>query len=475
VATNKLKPSDYVHLHNHTQYSLLDGLTKVPALVSYVKEAGMSAVAMTDHGTLSGLIEFYKEAKAADIQPIFGMEAYIAPRSHIDKDPSKDKVYYHLILLAMNQTGYKNLMRLSTIANLEGFYYKPRIDHELLKQYNEGLIVLSGCIGGEVGDALRQGQYAKAKETAEWYVSVFGDRYYLEIQDHGHENHPSAWAEQVSVTKETFKLAKELAIPTVLTCDAHYLRHNDQDAHEILLCVQTGAFLSDTNRMSLKDFELHVTDPKELIERWGATHPEVITNTKAIADRCSIELELGKILIPKFPVPNGETELSYLTKLVYKGLAWRYGGVPEEESKALTQRQAEKILEAEVLERAAFELKVIKDMGFCGYFLIISDFINWGKNQGIVFGPGRGSAAGSIIAYSLKITELDPIKYGLLFERFLNPDRISMPDIDIDIQDTRRDEVIQYCVEKYGEERVANIVTFGRMAARNAVRDVARV
>ena len=471
----KLLPSDYVHLHNHSHYSLLDGLSKIPAMLDYAKGSGMESIALTDHGTLSGSIEFYKEAKARDIRPIMGIETYVAARSLSDKDASKDKQYYHLILLAMNNQGYQNLMRLSTIANLEGFYYKPRIDRKTLKQYSDGIIALSACIGGEVGDALRNGQHEQAKKTAEWYQSVFGDRYYLEVQDHGHPKHPTTWIEQTRVNDEIFKLAKELDIPCVLTCDAHYLSHADQEAHEILLCVQTGAFLSDENRMSLANLELHITDPKELIDRWGKEHPEVIANTRKIAERCDVELELGKILIPKFPTPQKETEKSYLHKLVYRGLAWRYGGVGEAEAKELTIEAAKKKLKPEIVKRAQYELEVIDHMGFNGYFLIIWDFINWGKEQGIVFGPGRGSAAGSIVSYSLRITELDPLVYGLLFERFLNPDRISMPDIDIDIQDTRRGEVIQYCIEKYGSDRVANIVTFGTMAARNAVRDVARV
>ena len=474
ASKHKLSSNDLVHLHNHTQYSLLDGLTKVPNLINFVKENGMEAVAMTDHGTLSGAIEFYKEATDQGIKPIIGMEAYMASRGMTDKEPGKDKVYYHLILLAMNNKGYENLMRLSTLANLEGFYYKPRIDRELLEKYNEGIICLSGCASGEVGDALRQGQYEQAKKTAEWYKKVFGDRYYLEIQDHGHPEHPSKWDEQVGINKQLFKLSEELDLPCVVTSDAHYLEHKDQEAHEILLCVQTGSFMSDEKRMSLKDFELHVASPEDIIERWG-DRPELISNSKAIADRCDVKLELGKILIPKFDVPKGETEKSYLEKLVYRGIAWRYGGVAEEDASELSLAEAKKNLPENVLSRAEYELKIVEDMGFCGYFLIIADFMNWGKDQGIVFGPGRGSAAGSIIAYALKITELDPLEYDLLFERFLNPDRISMPDIDIDIQDSRRNEVIQYCVDKYGTDRVANIVTFGRMAARNAVRDVARV
>jgi DNA polymerase-3 subunit alpha len=470
-----LSAKDYVHLHNHTQYSLLDGLTKIPALADKVSKLGMEAVAITDHGTLSGVIEFYKDTKSKDIKPIIGIETYVAPRTIGDKDPTHDKANYHLILLAMNNVGYQNLMQLSTLANLDGFYYRPRIDHRLLETYNEGIIALSGCIGGEVGDLLRQNQYEQAKKVAEWYKSVFGDRYYIEVQDHGHPDHPSKWDEQVDVNSRLLKLSDELYIPAVVTCDAHYLNHEDQEAHEILLCVQTGSFLTDEKRMSLKEFELHVTNPKDIIKRWGKDHPELISNTKAIADRCDVNIELNKILIPKFPVPRGETESSFLNIQVYRGLAWRYGDKTEPKAKKMSLEQCKKILPKEIAERASYEMGVINDMGFNGYFLIISDFINWGKAKGIVFGPGRGSAAGSIIAYALKITELDPLKYDLLFERFLNPDRVSMPDIDIDIQDSRRDEVIQYCVGKYGEDRVANIVTFGRMAARNAVRDVARV
>lgn len=466
------KASDFVHLHNHTQYSLLDGLSKVPELIAQVKKLGMDSVAMTDHGTLSGAIEFYTEAKANGMRPIIGIEAYIAPRKYTDKEADKDKQYYHLILLAMNNEGYQNLMRLSTISHLEGFYYKPRIDRALLEKYNEGLIVLSGCINGEFGDALRQEQPAQAKKTAEWYKKVFGDRYYIEIQDHGHPEHTSAWDEQVKVTEGSFRIAKELDIPTVITGDAHYLKQDDQEAHEILLCVQTGAFLSDESRMSLKEFELHVADPKDIIKRWGKEHPQSITNTKAIADRCNVEIELGNYLIPKFPVPKGENEKTFLQQLTYRGLIQRY--MPDTKVEK-TLEAIKKKLPKEVVERAEYELAVIERMGFAGYFLIVQDFITWGKDKGIVFGPGRGSGAGSIVAYGLRITELDPLEYDLLFERFLNPDRISMPDFDIDIQDTRRDEVIQYCIEKYGEGRVANIVTFGRMAARNAVRDVARV
>lgn len=468
----KLSSSDYVHLHNHTQYSLLDGLTKIPAMIDEIKAMGMDAVAMTDHGTLSGAIEFYQTAKKNDIKPIIGIEAYVAARKHTDKDVAHDKQYYHLILLAQNHEGYQNLMQLSTIANLDGLYYKPRIDHDLLEKYNKGLIVLSGCINGEVGDALRQGQYDQAKKIAGWYKSVFGDRYYMELQDHGHKDHTSSWDEQIRVNGLAMKLAKEMNIPPVVTGDAHYLKHEDQEAHEILLCVQTASFLSDENRMSLKEFELHIADPKDVIKRWEKDCPEGIKNTKVIADRCDLEIPLGNYLIPSFPVPKGESEKNYLQLLTYQGLVNRYE--PDKTPKK-TLAELKKQLPKELVDRAEYELEVIDRMGFNVYFLLVQDFINWGKDQGIVFGPGRGSAAGSIVAYGLRITELDPIDYGLLFERFLNPDRISMPDFDIDIQDSRRDEVINYCVEKYGKDRVANIVTFGRMAARNAVRDVARV
>lgn len=470
-----LTPASYVHLHNHTHHSLLDGLSKIPALIDKVKELGMEAVAMTDHGTMSGTIEFYKTAKAAGIKPIIGMEAYVASRSRHDRDPQKDKARYHLIILAMNNTGYQNLMRLSSIANLEGMYYKPRIDKELLEKYNEGLIILSACAGGELGENLQADNYEEAKKIASWYKSIFGDRYYLEMQDHGHLEYPKTWEVQTKINNYLEKISEELDIPTVVTSDGHYLTHEDQDAHEILLCVGTGAYLSDEKRMSLKDFELHVTEPAELISRWEKTNPQAIANTKIIADRCNVELELGGILIPTFPTPEGFNEKTYLDLLVFRGLAWRYGNVEIDKAETFDVAEARKHIPKNVLERADYELGVIDRMGFNGYFLIVQDFINWGKNRGIIFGPGRGSAAGSIVSYAIRITELDPLKYDLLFERFLNPDRISMPDVDIDIQDTRRDEVIAYCTEKYGTERVANIVTFGTMAARAAVRDVARV
>ncbi|NCU29018.1 DNA polymerase III subunit alpha [Candidatus Saccharibacteria bacterium] len=464
-----LKPSDFVHLHNHTHHSLLDGLTKIPELVSRVKEMGMEACAITDHGTLSGAIEFYKSAKEAGIKPIIGIETYVATRTIHDRDPAKDKNRFHLILLAMNNAGYKNLMKLSTTANLEGMYYKPRIDHDLLEKHNEGLIAMSACLGGELGEPLKNDDYEGAKKIAEWYQSIFGDRYYLEIQDH------NEYPEQQKVNEYLFRLSKDLGIKTVISSDAHYVNAEDQEAHEILLCVGTGAFVSDEKRMTLRDFHLHVTDPKDVIARWGDEHPEVITTTKEIADRCNVEIELGGILIPKFPTPNGESEKEFLDHLTYRGMARRYLELEKSDLEKLTDEQIRQKLPTDHLERLDMEFGVLDKMGYNGYFLIVQDFINWGKDRGIIFGPGRGSAAGSIIAYALNITDLDPLKYNLLFERFLNPDRISMPDIDIDIQDTRRNEVIDYCANKYGADRVANICTFGTMAARFAVRDVARV
>ena len=435
----------------------------------------MEAAAVTDHGTMSGILDYYKTAKKAGIKPILGIETYVAARSRFDRDPAKDKQRFHLTVLAMNNTGFHNLMKLSTQANLEGMYYKPRIDHDLLEELNEGLIVMSGCASGEIGVALKEDDYDRARDIAKWYKSILGDRYYLELQDHGHPKSNTHWDVQAKINEGLIKLSKELDIEMVVTCDGHYLTHDHQDAHEILLCVGTGSYLSDGKRMSLKDFELHLTDPRDIIAHWGEEYPEVIRNTKKVADRCNVEIELGRILIPKYPLPEGENEHSYLLRLTYQGLLQRYNGASKEEVERLDPEDIIPQLSDEVRQRAEMELGVMGNMGYEGYFLIVQDFINWGKSQGIVFGPGRGSAAGSIIAYALNITDLDPLKYGLLFERFLNPDRISMPDIDVDIQDTRRDEVIEYCAKKYGEDHVSNIATFGKMFGRMAVRDVARV
>lgn len=476
----ELTPADFVHLHNHTHYSLLDGLTKVPDLINFCTETGMEAVAVTDHGTMCGLVELYKEAAAANIKPVLGLEAYVAARKLTDKDPAHDKERFHITLLAQNNKGYENLCRMLTIAEIDGTYYKPRIDHDLMEKYNEGIICLSGCASSEISVKLKENDYDGAMELVKWYSSVFKDRFYLEMQDHGHPDSPTHWEVQNRINKGLQKIAKETGLPLVVTCDGHYLKHEDRDAHEILLCVGTASNLSDPNRMTLKDFELHVIPPADIIKRWGKDFPDAIRNTRKIAESCNVDLQLGRILIPKFPgIPDGLNEKQYLDQLVFRGLAFRYAGKTEEEASKLSVEECRKAIEdadrKDVLERIDYELSVVDRMGYNGYFLIVQDFINWGKRQRIVYGPGRGSAAGSILAYALRITELDPLKYDLLFERFLNPDRISMPDIDTDIQDTRRDEVIQYCTEKYGRGRVSNIVTFGKMMAKNAVRDVARV
>jgi DNA polymerase III, alpha subunit len=472
----ELVPSDFVHLHTHTYHSLLDGLTKIDDLVDNVKASGMEAVAITDHGTMSGAIEFFKEATSKGVKPILGIEAYVAARTRFDRDPSYDKPRYHLVLLAKNQIGWQNLCSLTTKAWVEGQYYKPRIDHDIMAEHSEGIICLSGCAGSEISESIRAGDFEKAKELANWYKSVYGEDFYLELQDHGHPECPNHWEVQKEINDGLFRLHEELDIPMVVTCDSHYLTHENQDAHEILLCVGTGSYLNDEKRMSLKEFDLFVTDPRDIIERWGKVDPEIILNTKRIAEKVNFEFEFGKILIPKFPLPEGEeSEKGFLDKLVFQGLGERYVGIPVDEVKKMTIPEIRKKLSKEVIERVDMELGVLDGMGYNGYFLIVQDFINWGKSQGIVFGPGRGSAAGSIIAYALHITDLDPLEYDLLFERFLNPDRISMPDIDVDIQDTRRNEVIQYCTDKYGIDRVANIATFGKMMAKNAVRDVARV
>ena len=480
----QLKPSDFVHLHNHTHYSLLDGLTKIPELVQFVKDDGMEAVAVTDHGTMSGLVELYKECNANGIKPILGLESYVAARKMTDKDPAHDKQRYHITLLAMNNTGFENLCRIMSNAEEYGKYYKPRTDHDELEKYNEGIICLSGCMGSEISEAIRAGDDKRALDLIDWYKNTFKDRFYLEMQDHGHPLSSTHSEEQKKVNDWLMSHAEKLGLPLVVTCDAHYLKHEDQDAHEVLLCIGTAANLSDKNRMTLKDYDLHVISAEEIISHWQETCPEAVLNTKKIADRCNVDLQLGRILIPKFPVPDGEDEKTFLDKLVFRGLVYRYGGKTLEEVESLSESECRKILEKvdkerdethRILPRIDYELFVVDKMGYNGYFLIVQDFINWGKSQRIVYGPGRGSAAGSILAYALRITELDPLKYDLLFERFLNPDRISMPDIDTDIQDTRRDEVIEYCSNKYGSERVSNIATFGKMMAKNAVRDVARV
>lgn len=470
-----LKPSDFVHLHNHTHYSLLDGLTKIDELVGFVKEKGMEAVAVTDHGTMSGLIDLYKTCKDAEIKPILGLEAYVAARRLEDRDPAYDKERFHITLLAMNDKGFENLCRMMTIAETEGKYYKPRIDHRVMEEYNEGIICLSGCMGSEISTAIRNDDLDKARELIKWYAGVFDGRFYLEMQDHGHPDSTTHNPEQQKINEALMKLSEETGLGLVVTCDAHYLKKEDQDAHEVLLCVGTGSNISDEKRMSLKDFDLHVIPPEEIIAHWQKTCPEAVRNTRRIAERCNVNIQLGRILIPKFPIETGESEKEYLDKMVFRGLAERFGYLSKEEAQTKTVEEIRPLLSEEILTRIDYELETVDKMGYNGYFLIVQDFINWGKGQGIIYGPGRGSAAGSLLAYAIHITDLNPLEYDLLFERFLNPDRISMPDIDTDIQDNRRDEVIEYCTRKYGKGRVSNIVTFGKMMAKNAVRDVARV
>ena len=464
------KPQTFVHLHNHSHYSLLDGLQKVPAMLDRIQELGMTSIALTDHGTLSGAIEFYKDAKKRGIKPIIGVEAYIAPRGHLDKAGRQDMQPYHLILLAETTQGYHNLMKLVTVANIDGFYGKPRMDRALLEQYHEGLIALSACAGGEVGSNIMDGNLAEAKAAALWYDQTFGrGNYFLELQAHEHQ-----WDTQKTINAAKIQIAKETGIPVVVTADSHYSNHINRNAHETLLCIQTGKTIDDPTRMSM-DMDLFLSSPEEIVERF-AHIPEAYENTVKIAERCDVTLDLGGILIPTFPVPEANiSEKDYLHKLCWQGLAFRYGGIPKEDVGTITQARARELVDPTMVERLDYELGVISNMGYEGYFLITADFINWGKNQGIVFGPGRGSAAGSIVAYVMNITDLDPIKYDLLFERFLNPDRISMPDIDVDIMAGRRGEVIDYVTEKYGEERVSQIITFGTIQARNAIRDTGRV
>ncbi|HSX41599.1 MAG TPA: DNA polymerase III subunit alpha [Candidatus Saccharimonadales bacterium] len=457
----------FVHLHNHSHYSLLDGLQKVPGMLDRVKELGMDSVALTDHGTLSGAIEFYNESKKRGIKPVIGLEAYVAPRSMQDKAGKIDANPFHLILLAKNFEGYQNLMRLSTRAHLDGFYYKPRVDRELLTELKDGIIALSGCASGEVARHILNGAMKEAQEAIEWYRDTFGEgNYYLELQDH------EEWEPQKQINAGLIELSKTTGVPLVVTADSHYTGHGDREAHEVLLCVQTGKTIGDTDRMEM-EMALYIKSGADIASRWQHV-PEAISNTVKIAEACDIELPLDRILIPKFEVPTGQTEKQYLHQLCWQGLMWRYGDIPKEDMHTVTEERARQELDPKFVNRMDYELEVISKMGYEGYFLIVADFINWGKNQGIIIGPGRGSAAGSIVAFALNVTDLDPLEYDLLFERFLNPDRISMPDIDIDFQDDRRDEVIAYVTEKYGQDRVAQIITFGTMAARAAVRDTGR-
>ena len=444
--------SKFVHLHIHSEFSLLDGANRIKDLPVRAKELGMDAMAITDHGVMYGAIDFYKACKKEGIKPIIGCEVYVAPRSRFDKEPNIDNKYNHLIILAKNNQGYKNLSKLVSLGFTEGYYYKPRIDLEILEKYHEGLIVLSGCLAGSVNQALLNGNYEKAEEIALWHKRVFGEDYYIEIQNNGIK-------EQVLANQRLIELARKLDIPLVATNDAHYLKKEDAYNHEVLLCIQTGKRMSDADRMRFDTDELYVKSPEEMIEYFRA-FPDAIENTVKIAEKCNVEFEFGHTILPNYDVPSEyPTHFDFFRKLCDDGIKKRYGENPSKE----------------ILDRAEYEISVIKKMGYVDYFLIVWDFIHYAKTHGISVGPGRGSGAGSIIAYAIEITDIDPMKYDLLFERFLNPERISMPDFDVDFSDTHRQEVIDYVSRKYGNSHVSQIITFGTMAAKMVIRDVARV
>lgn len=454
----------FVHLHNHTHYSLLDGLTKIDELVARAKEEGAPAVAITDHGAMYGAIEFYQKCKKAGIKPIIGVETYLAPNSRFDKNTRDDARNYHLLLLAKDTTGYKNLIKLVSSAYVEGFYYKPRIDWSLLEKHHEGLIASTACLGGEIPRLISAGKVDEARKRILEYNQLFGqDNFYLEIMDH-----PELEG-LAEVNKQMIAFSKELGIPLVATNDSHYLRKEHEEAQDILLCLQNKKKLTDTDRMKMMghgDYSFRST--AEMKEAFKDV-PEAIENTLKIAEKCNLEIELGNIQLPYFDVPEGYDGDSYLKEISEQGLQKRYKDLLQ------SNAQDDKDFMQKVRERLDYELSVISKMGWPSYFLIVADFVNWAKGNKIIVGPGRGSAAGSLVCYLTGITNLDPLKYDLLFERFLNPDRISMPDIDMDFADARRDEVIRYVEEKYGHDHVSQIITFGTMAARAAVRDVGRV
>ena len=443
---------NFTHLHVHTEYSLLDGSNKIKEYVARVKELGMNSAAITDHGVMYGVIDFYREARAAGINPVLGCEVYVAPHSRFDKEAGGgEERYYHLVLLAENNQGYANLMKIVSKGFVEGFYYKPRVDRELLEKYHEGLIALSACLAGEIPRYLERGMYEEAKQAALWHQETFGPgNFYLELQDHG-------IPAQQTVNQQLLRMHEETGIPLVATNDVHYTYDTDVASHDILLCIQTGKKLQDEDRMRYEGGQYYVKSPEEMAQLFPYA-PEALENTQKIADRCHVEIEFGVTKLPKFDVPEGYTSWEYLNKLCHEGLEERYQPVTDS-----------------LKERLDYELETIRNMGYVDYFLIVWDFIRYARENDIIVGPGRGSAAGSLVAYTLGITKLDPIKYDLLFERFLNPERVSMPDIDVDFCFERRQEVIDYVVRKYGKDRVVQIVTFGTLAARGVIRDVGRV
>ena len=442
---------NFTHLHVHTEYSLLDGSNKIKEFVARVKELGMDSAAITDHGVMYGVIDFYREAKKNGIHPVLGCEVYVAPNSRFEKDAQSSNRYHHLVLLAENDTGYHNLMKIVSRGFTEGFYYKPRIDKELLSEYHEGLIGLSACLAGEIPDYISKGFYDEAKKAALEMEEILGKgNFFLELQDHGIPL-------QRTVNQALLRLSVETGIELVATNDIHYTYAEDEKPHDLLLCIQTGKKVSDEDRMRYEGGQFYVKSPEEMAELFPYAL-QALENTHKIAMRCQVEIEFGHYKLPEFPVPEGYDAWSYLKKLAYDGFKRRYPNQPKE-----------------LLERLNYELNTIKTMGFVDYFLIVWDFIHYARQNDISVGPGRGSAAGSIVSYCLEITNLDPIKYQLLFERFLNPQRVTMPDIDVDFCFERRQEVIDYVVRKYGKDRVVQIVTFGTMAARAVIRDVGRV
>nr|WP_026486093.1 DNA polymerase III subunit alpha [Caldanaerobius polysaccharolyticus] len=440
---------DFVHLHVHTEYSLLDGTSRISDIVNRAKELKMKSLAITDHGVMYGVMDFYKKCIEEGIKPIIGCEVYVAARSRFDRDPKLDQANYHLILLAKDMTGYKNLVKLVSLGFIEGHYYKPRVDHELLKSYSGGLIALSSCLSGEIPSRLLAGDYDGARDLALFYREVFNGDFYLELQDSG-------IPEQKEVNKLILQLADETGIPLVATNDVHYTCREDAAAQDILLCIQTGKTVEDEDRMKFDGDQHYLKSPEEMYSLFKDI-PQAISNTVKIAEQCNVSFEFGKVYLPDFKAPQGMTNYQYLRELCFKGLKEKYKHITDD-----------------LVQRLEYELKVINDMGYVEYFLIVWDFIRYAREKGILTGPGRGSGAGSLVAYCLGITKIDPIQYGLVFERFLNPERISMPDIDTDFEYERRGEVIDYVVHKYGADHVAQIITFGTMAARAAIRDVGR-